>query len=196
MKKNNKGFTLIELIVSITLISVIMVFMFTFLSDVTFEKDNEFFASKNQQIRQEVISLVAKAARYNYNLEEGDEYVNPLTLLTVNGNSIIESNTTKTNITTIKFGDGTKNHTLTIEKNENRIKFTSAENKKYAWTLKQGKIDSTTCTSKVNSSVALVECIVKVFTENDNNTNLNAGGITIDNNNSLDDFVFDFLVKK
>ena len=55
MKLNNKGVTIIELIVSIALISVVMLFMYRLLADVTFQKDNDYFASVNQEQRIEII---------------------------------------------------------------------------------------------------------------------------------------------
>ena len=202
MKKNNQGFTLIELIVSITLISLIMVFMFSLLSDITFEKDDEFFASKNQEIRQEMINIISKAARYNYQINDLTEYSNPLKMFKFKTTSLSASKKTYTssdNVTSIEFGDKTNNHKLTIDKTKNQIRFLSADNYNYAWTLKQGRIDSTVCKAVPVGKIVLVECTIKIFTDNDNNTDIktknNSGDdITINNNNSLDDIILDFMI--
>ena len=216
MKLNKKGFTLIELIVSITLISVIMVFMFSLLSDVTFEKDNEYFASKNQEIRLEMINIISKAARYNYDIDDTKDYVNPLKNFSfgtkklhdsTNMTSTVQTFTSNDSETKITFGDGNTNHEheLVIDKSKNQIRFHSDkideynEDYKYAWTLKQGHIHNTTCKTIKAGSIGLIECTIKVFTDNDNNTEIettNKAGsqIKIDNNNSLDDIVLDFMV--
>ena len=56
MKK--KGMTLVELIISIALISIILVFLFSLLSDVKFIDRNRNFASSNQQKRAIILKRV------------------------------------------------------------------------------------------------------------------------------------------
>lgn len=59
MKKlNNKGTTIIELIISVALLSVVLIFMYQLLNNVKFEKNNEEFASKNQEQRIEIIDYI------------------------------------------------------------------------------------------------------------------------------------------
>lgn len=58
MKLNKKGMTLIEIIVSVCMLSTIMIFMYNLLAQVSYEKDNEFFASRNQEQRIEIISYI------------------------------------------------------------------------------------------------------------------------------------------
>ena len=58
MKLDNKGISIIELIISISLISVVMLFLYNLLSNVTFEKDDDYFASLNQANRIEIISTI------------------------------------------------------------------------------------------------------------------------------------------
>ena len=58
MKLNKKGITIIELIVSVALISVIMLFMYKLLADITFQKENDYFASVNQEQRIEIIDKI------------------------------------------------------------------------------------------------------------------------------------------
>ena len=64
MKKlNNKGLTLIELIVSVALMSVVMLFLYRLLSNVTYDKDNEYFASQNQEQRIEIVDYIETIIR-------------------------------------------------------------------------------------------------------------------------------------
>ena len=49
MIKNNKGITLVELIVSIALISIVIMFLFRLLVDVRYNENNMDFNRKNQQ---------------------------------------------------------------------------------------------------------------------------------------------------
>ena len=52
-KMNNKGSTLLELIISIALISVILVFMVRLLVDLNDSETNNKYAKKNQSLLQE-----------------------------------------------------------------------------------------------------------------------------------------------
>ncbi len=56
--KNKKGITLIELIISIALISVVIVFLFRLLADVRYTNSNNDFNRKNQQNRALIIKTV------------------------------------------------------------------------------------------------------------------------------------------
>ncbi len=55
---NKKGITLIEIIISVSLISVVMLFLFRLLTDMQYEEDHASFAKENQLIRTEVIKKV------------------------------------------------------------------------------------------------------------------------------------------
>lgn len=57
-KLNNKGISLIELLISIALISVVMMFMFKLLIDVTNEQSNDTYAKNNQINRSEIITRI------------------------------------------------------------------------------------------------------------------------------------------
>lgn len=58
MKLNNKGMTLIELLISIALISIIITFLYKIINDVNNTKKNPNFAVNNQVNRAEVIRTV------------------------------------------------------------------------------------------------------------------------------------------
>ena len=55
---NNKGFTLIEIIISVALISVVMLFLFQLLTDVEFESSHPTYAKENQVVRASVMRSV------------------------------------------------------------------------------------------------------------------------------------------
>ena len=57
-KMNNKGSTLLELIISIALISVILVFMVRLLVDLNDSETNNKYAKKNQVIRAEILRTI------------------------------------------------------------------------------------------------------------------------------------------
>lgn len=58
MKLNKKGMTLVELIISIALISVILGFLFKILLDVKYETQNAGYAINNQINRAEIINFI------------------------------------------------------------------------------------------------------------------------------------------
>lgn len=58
MKLNKKGMTLVELIVSIGLLSIIMAFLFKIILDVKYEKDLSGFADNNQINRAEIVKTI------------------------------------------------------------------------------------------------------------------------------------------
>lgn len=66
MKKN--GFTLLELLIGISLISGIMVFLFRLIHDIQNESLSNTYISSNQTNRNEIISIVASAMHENENL--------------------------------------------------------------------------------------------------------------------------------
>lgn len=60
MKLNNKGLTLVELLISIVLTGIVLAFLFNLLVDLKDETDNSDFAYNNQVNRLEVIYAVQK----------------------------------------------------------------------------------------------------------------------------------------
>lgn len=58
MKLNNKGVTLVELIISISLISIVIMFLFRLLVDVRYSEHNTDYNRKNQQTRAIIIKTI------------------------------------------------------------------------------------------------------------------------------------------
>lgn len=55
---NKKGFTMTELIVSIAIIAVVMIFLVNLLVDIRYDKKNELYDTKNQINRAEIIKTI------------------------------------------------------------------------------------------------------------------------------------------
>ena len=55
---NKKGITLVEIVISVGLISVVMLFLFRLLTDMQYESDHASYAKSNQQVRASVIGHV------------------------------------------------------------------------------------------------------------------------------------------
>ncbi len=55
---NKKGITLVEIVISIGLISIVMLFLFRLLTDMQYERDHASYAKSNQQVRASVIRHV------------------------------------------------------------------------------------------------------------------------------------------
>lgn len=190
MKLNNKGVTIVELLVSLALLSVVLMFLYNLLSNVTFEKNTDFIANANQANRIDIINTI-----------EHD-------LLNDNDISIDESQTKVTRLVL----KGTKNYIISIT--ENTLAYYVNNDIQNTWKIKGGKFgeincentlggtttsDNVTecksdsyntpivCTDNVTSldSIKITECTIPVYTTNVDNSK--------DNNNTLDDITFSFI---
>lgn len=190
MKLNNKGVTIVELLVSLALLSVVLMFIYNLLSNVTFEKNTDFIANANQANRIDIINTI-----------EHD-------LLNDNDISIDESQTKVTRLVL----KGTKNYIISIT--ENTLVYYVNNDIQNTWKIKGGKLgeincentlggtttsDNITecksdsyntpivCTDNVTSldSIKITECTIPVYTTNADNSK--------DNNNTLDDITFSFI---
>lgn len=65
MRLNNKGTTIIELVISVALLAIVLIFMYQLLNNITFEKNTEYFASKNQEQRIEIIDAIEEMLDYS-----------------------------------------------------------------------------------------------------------------------------------
>ena len=55
---NKKGITLVEIVISVALISVVMLFLFRLLTDMQYERDHASYAKSNQQVRASIIEHI------------------------------------------------------------------------------------------------------------------------------------------
>ncbi|MEG0977344.1 MAG: prepilin-type N-terminal cleavage/methylation domain-containing protein [Clostridia bacterium] len=175
MKKlNKKGTTLVELIISVALISVVLMFMFKLLIDINNDQTNNTFANKNQINRAEIIKTI-----------ETD-----LTNKTIKGINSNGSNKTNLNIN-FSFSDGstskiiaTENSFIYKSKTSNNIETT---NKK--WTIESATLYTNSAKvyySKDNNFYTL-NINIEIHTTNDKNT--------FNNNNILDDISLSYIGK-
>lgn len=140
---NNKGLTIIELIISVALISVVMLFMYKLLADVSFERDNDFFASLNQAQRIEIIDTIEKALMNNAK--------------------------TYTSGTTQGSFQGTYSSTLSISSTKKTLTFVS-NGVTSKWNMNgNASLGDITCSEVSSSDYKLVECKIPVYTSNTSN---------------------------
>ena len=179
MKLNNKGVTIIELIVSIALISVVMLFMYRLLADVTFQKDNDYFASVNQEQRIEIIDKLETHLSSNSNIKS----------VTVSGRNIYFKNSYGSTLSSLRVEavSGTYK-VLTLY---NGSSTSSILNR---WNIKGGTLDNVPyCYSRTGGGKTIVECTIEVYTTNTNNKYLYHNGKAVNNNNTVDDIVFSIM---
>lgn len=163
MKLNNRGVSILELIISLSLIAVVMLFMYNLLSNVTFEKDNDYIATMNANNRTDIISTLEDKLMClsitNYNTSD---------------NNIVFSDSI--------FGD----YILDIDNEQNSISFDTRK-----WHIKAGTIGKISCQdSSFNEELGIkfVECTIPIYTNNSNNME--------NNNNTLDDITFSFILQQ
>lgn len=196
MKLNNKGVTIVELLVSMALLSVILMFLYNLLSNVTFEKNSDFIASANQANRIDIIMTIEDDLLKDNNVIIVSKYDNDLILkgtlkkyrITLVDNNLAyyvselsRDNWQIQNTWEIKNG--------TLGKIDcGNTNMSSLESNVNASECKSGSANSNlTCRDVINSyeSIVITECKIPVYTTNVNNTQ--------DNNNTLDDIIFSFI---
>lgn len=164
MKLNNKGVTIIELLVSVALVSVVLMFLYNLLSNVTFEKTTDFIASTNQANRIDIITTI-----------END-------LILDNDVELVESQTTSQKV--VMKG---KNGQYQIVITDDTLKYSVKGVLQNTWKIKGGKFGDIECISEGDKTkvIQITQCTIPVYTTNVNNKK--------DNNNTLDDIIFSFI---
>lgn len=188
-KINNKGMTLIELIISITLMSVVMLFLYRMMANIEYDSDDEYFASQNQEQRMEIIDYIQSYLR------NSDYY--PTKLTTSGGATPTISITMKKEPSTTK--------TLLIKVNEGTITIEDSDSANYTrkWNLQKCKAGLTTIETSSTADIQCKQdaqyylspykytpaiCTIKILTTNEDNTSAN--------NNTIDDIVIPILLKE
>ena len=169
----NKGFTLVEIIVSIALISIIMIFLIKLLIQVNYERVNELYDSANAINRSEILKTV-----------ENDLHNKLKTISITKGTSnLVIDFTTK---------DGSKSSLTFYIENDTYYVLYKKVNKNMKWELK---------TNNTNTYIYLNNYGVKEIHPQNGNTNIYSAvtisiPVIIDNTKKsssvLDDFVFSF----
>ena len=163
MKLDNKGISIIELIISISLISVVMLFLYNLLSNVTFEKDDDYFASLNQANRIEIISTIEDTLMcYSINSYE------------IKGDNELE------------LTSGSDIFNIKIDRANNKVSFTQGTTTIEKWTIKNASIGEISCNDVGDGIVTTkyTQCTIPIYTTNINDIE--------NNNNTIDDITFTF----
>ena len=128
---NKKGFTMTELIVSIAIIAVVMIFLVNLLVDIRYDKKNELYDTKNQINRAEIIKTI-----------QNDLDGKVIT-------DITDGSGSNDLVVNIRTDDDS---TYTIEADSNHIYYTS-NNKKTKWSLEKNNDETYIKTSDVELKV-------------------------------------------
>ena len=163
MKLDNKGISIIELIISISLISVVMLFLYNLLSNVTFEKDDDYFASLNQANRIEIISTIED----NLMCYSVDNYE-------IKGDNELE------------LTSGSDTFNIKIDRANNKVSFNKDATTIGKWTIKNATAGKITCNDVGDGIITTkyIQCTIPIYTTNINDTE--------NNNNTIDDITFTF----
>ena len=205
MKLNNKGMSLVELLASIILISIVLVFLFQLLIDLKNETDNNNFAYNNQVNRTEAIYTIQK------------DLLNPgyrlLAVKDVSSNgdikiefeyTPIESNTAGSIQARLAVEKVSENNDLLGQITKYYLKYTSVEGVKYSWEMKGAEIYPCGLFSYyINESANRYYFKVNIYLYNSvyherNNKNRNnaVDDIELSVTGNLDDIVFSSLTDR
>lgn len=193
MKINNKGVTIVELLVSLALLSVVLMFLYNLLSNVTFEKNTDFIANSNQANRIDIINTIENDLILDSNIE-------------------ITSIDDKNLVLILK---GNQNYKIVINNDENTLAYYVNDSIQNTWKIKGATLGNINCNktkggtntsnnvtecsdNPINNpsscrklspsqmdSIKITECTIPVYTENVDNSK--------ENNNTLDDITFSFI---
>ena len=170
MKINNKGVTLLEMLVTVALLSVMMIFMYKLLNGISFEKDNEFFSSKNQDLRVQIIDRL-----------EG-----------LNDDNLIKSITNHGSFIAFYDSIGAISSRYTLNITDDRKAVYLEDGNTYEtvdyWALDGGAYfgDEIYCDDIDSGAYTFYRCLLRVFTNNKDNS--------YDNNNAIDDIEFYYKI--
>lgn len=153
---DKKGFTMTELMVSIAIIAVVMVFLVKMLIDVRYDNRNELYDTKNQINRAEIIKTI-----------QNDLYENVITSINDSGSA---DNELVININAININTNS-NTSAKIEAvtqdGEEYIKYKSTSNKNYKWMIERNNKE--TYIKKNDIVLSVIECSDEGKTEKEPN---------------------------
>ncbi len=178
MRLNNKGMTLLELLVSIVLIGIVLVFIFGLLVDIRDETESNDFVYNNQINRTEVIYTIQ----------------NELNKYTLQGIEDVSSGDKIKFKFHYKKGENDGPATLTAYKKNNKyyIEYVNVDGNKNLWEMKNAIIDK--CAKyefyrDSNSSNYYFKMNIYIYNANGNERNIDTF------NNSIDDIEINFASK-
>lgn len=151
---NKKGFTMTELIVSIAIIAVVMIFLVNLLIDIRYDKKNELYDTKNQINRAEIIKTIQNDldGKVITDINDTGSSSNNLVVnIITNDNS---PHTIKADSNHISYTSGEKTTKWSLEKNndETYIKTSDVELK----VIKCNKTDNSKLTCDTNDKIIII----------------------------------------
>lgn len=151
---NKKGFTMTELIVSIAIIAVVMIFLVNLLIDIRYDKKNELYDTKNQINRAEIIKTIQNDldGKVITDIKDTGSSSNNLVVNIItndNSNHIIKADSNH-----ISYTSGLKTTKWSLEKNndETYIKTSDVELK----VIKCNKTDNSKLTCDTNDKIIII----------------------------------------
>lgn len=137
MKLNNKGMTLMELLVSIVLVGIVLTFLFQLLTDLEHETENNNYAYNNQVNRTDVIYTIEKDLQKYTLVGIEDASVDKKLIIKFYylKNGGVSNTTLQSDSTEYKdeLGD---------TKTKYYLRYTSYNNEKYSWEMKGAELDT------------------------------------------------------
>lgn len=168
MKKlNNKGTTIVELIVSLALISVVLIFMFRLLIDVNNEQTNNDFAIDNQIVRAEIIKNI-------------ESEMTSKVLKNISSSGSTASNL----IIKFTFGDGTSS---TLSATDSSLTYTNTLAQTKRWTMDNCTLypNSAKVSLTKDGNIYAINIDIEIHTTNDLNNHAK--------NNTIDDITLSYI---
>lgn len=149
---NNKGMSLIEMLVCLSLMSVVVLLIYGLISQINNLSSKSNYAVQNQSIRLEIIKTI-----------EDDLITNKLANVEKTGNDII-----------LFFSDNNNAEIKYYQENEDYlIEYISHDGIKTKWRLKKAKIDfsnSYVCQNKIDDDSGILNINIIIKNEDGNNT--------------------------
>lgn len=179
MKLNNKGVSLLELLISIVLVGIVLVFMFQLLVDLRNETENNDFAFNNQVNRTELIYTIQKdLEKYplmdlrNFNYTSGPSIIFTFYKADASFEEIDSE--------------------LILKKPVNGkyyIEYKSVDGNTYKWEMKDAKVDHCiNYTGYMDDNKYHFKINIKLYTEHERNSETK--------NNTVDDIEISYVSKK
>ena len=153
---NKKGFTMTELIVSIAIIAVVMIFLVNLLVDIKYDKTNELYDTKNQINRAEIIKTIQNDldGKVITDINDTGSSSNNLVVNIITNDNDNSSHTIKTDSNHISYTSSGKTTKWSLEKNndETYIKTSDVELK----VIKCNKTDNSNLTCDTNDKIIII----------------------------------------
>ena len=164
---NNRGISLLELIISLSLISIVLILVYSLLVNVSNEVDNTNYASNNQLNRVEIIKTV-----------ENDLTNNSLDNIELSNNTL-----------SFIFDKGVSSLNVLNENNKYYLSYIDINGNKNKWEIKNGYIN---LDGKKIFSICKMDKLGKLSIMVNTNNDLNNGTY----NNIIDDIVIYFNIDR